>query len=185
MSSGPLIMEAKNKETHMNPTRMTYGTISIEWDNNHTLTLGVAVPYFLAERLHGKITPPQWDEAVGNFILRDKVDILEWSGRFNFPTFNEELTKKGRSRREGVGGLHPWPGVDQGKAKPAVSGTRRVWVNGRGVRELSIRRGVQALSAVKAGNMARKGYTGLSKRKDTKRVVPKKRIKALAGVAVG
>jgi len=168
----------------MNPTRMTYGTISIEWDNNHTLTLGVAVPYFLAERLHGEMTPPQWDEAVGNFILRDRVDILEWSARFNFPAFDEKLTQKGGSRREGIGGLHPWPGVDQGKAKPTVPGTRRVGGNGCRLRELSVRRGVQALSAVKAGNMDRKGYTGLSKRKDTKRVVSKKRIKALAGVAV-
>lgn len=169
----------------MNPTRMTYGTISIEWGNNHTLTLEVAVPYFLAERLHGELTPPQWDEPVGNFILGAKADILEWSGRFNFPAFNEELTKKGRSRRERTGGLHPWPGLDQGKAKPAVPGTRRVGVNGCRLRELSFRRGMQALSAVKAGNMARKGYTGLPKWKDTKRVVQKKRIKALAGVAVG
>ena len=86
----------------MNPTRMTYGTISIEWDNNHTLTLGVAVPHFLAKRLHGEMTPPQWDEAVGNFILRDRVDILEWSARFNFPAFDEKLTQKGGSRREGI-----------------------------------------------------------------------------------
>ena len=166
----------------MDTTRLTFGTIKIE-SKDHSLTLGLSLPFFMAEQLNGQMVPEEWEDIIAEQVFRGR-DVTIWSGRFDFPGIDEQPSKGGKGRK-GAGQLPSGAGLGQGKAKPAVSGTRRVWVNGRGVRELSIRRGVQALSAVKAGNMARKGYTGLSKGKDTKRVVPKKRIKALAGVAVG
>jgi hypothetical protein len=178
-----LKMENKNKETKMNPTRVILGTIKIAWGEKHTLALGINLPAFLAEALHGKMTPPDWDEAIGEFVLRNMPSV-EWSGHFNFPAFDEKFSPKGSRRGKGVGGLYPGSGLDQGSQKPAVPGTRGVGRNGRGLREFSVRRGVQKVSAVKTGDMARKGHTGLPARKNTKRVVSPKRIKALAGFDV-
>ena len=148
-------------------TRLTYGTVQIEWGERHTLTLGLALPYFLAEKLHGEMTPPAWDEALGEFLLRDKMEEVEWSGRFDFPAFNDELKAEGQAGRKGTGRLLKKPGLGKSKKDAAVRREPRSWLRGRGLLKLPLSYRSQKVPTGNARKMALSGYVGRTTRKST------------------
>lgn len=149
----------------MNQLRLTYGTIKITW-GEQSLTLGLSLPYFLAEAANGRQTPEEWDNPIADMVFKNFKVQPSWLGRIEFPVFaNEELQKKGRQRRVGVGQPAAGSGLDQGKAKPAVRGQPGRRVGGRGLRQLSVPPRVQKVPAVKTRNMARTGQKGRTTRK--------------------
>ena len=155
-------------------TRLTYGTLKIEWGDRHTLTLGLALPCFLAEKMHGEMTPPAWDEALGEFLLRDKMDEVDWSGRFEFPAFNHELKTEGKTGRKGAGQLPQKPRLAKGKKDAAVRGRPGRGIGGCGVRELSFPYRGQKVPTGNAGKMALSGYVGRTTRKGAVSLVSEK-----------
>ena len=161
-------MKPKNKEMKMDTTRLTFGTIKIE-SKGHSLTLGISLPYFMAEQLNGQMVPEEWDDIIGTQVFRAR-DVTIWSGRFDFPGVDEQPSQ-GSKGRKGAGQLSAGSGLGQGKAKPAVCGEPRGRLGRRGVRQLSLPRRGQAMPGVKTRNMAQTGYVGRTKRKDAKRLV--------------
>jgi len=158
----------------MNMTRLTYGTLRVEY-GKHSLTLGLSLPYFLAEQMHGKMMPEEWDEPLTDFLFANQSVIADYTSRFYFPAFaNEELQTKGRTGRKGVGQSASGSGLDQSKEKPAVRGQPGGRVGGRGLRQLSVSPRGKKVPAVKARKLARTGQKGHPTGKDLLSVVQKK-----------
>ena len=161
-------MKPKNKEMKMDTTRLTFGTIKIE-SKDHSLTLGLSLPFFMAEQLNGQMVPEEWEDIIAEQVFKGR-DVTIWSGRFDFPGIDEQPSK-GSKGRKGAGQLPSRSGLGQGKAKPAVCGQPGGWLRGRGLRQFSLPRRGQAVPGTKARNMAQTGHVGRAKRKDTKRLV--------------
>ena len=152
----------------MDATRLTFGTIKIE-SKDHSLTLGLSLPFFMAEQLNGQMVPEEWEDIIAEQVFKGR-DVTIWSGRFDFPGIDEQPSK-GSKGRKGAGQLPSGSGLGQGKAKPAVCGQPGGWLRGRGLRQFSLPRRGQTVPGVKTRNMAQTGYVGRAKRKDTKRLV--------------
>ena len=74
-------MKPKNKEMKMDTTRLTFGTIKIE-SKDHSLTLGLSLPFFMAEQLNGQMVPEEWEDIIAEQVfrvLRQKQNL--WHGR--------------------------------------------------------------------------------------------------------
>ena len=56
-------MKPKNKEMKMDATRLTFGTIKIQ-SKDHSLTLGLSLPFFKAEQLNGQMVPEEWEDII-------------------------------------------------------------------------------------------------------------------------
>ena len=161
-------MKPKNKEMKMDATRLTFGTIKIE-SKDHSLTLGLSLPFFMAEQLNGQMVPEEWDDIIAEQVFRNR-DVSIWSGRFDFPGIDEQPSK-GSKGRKGAGQLPSGAGLGQGKAKPAVCGQPGGRLGRRGVRQLPLPRRGKTVPGTKTRNMAQTGYVGRATRKDTKRLV--------------
>ena len=149
----------------MNQLRLTYGTIKITW-GEQSLTLGLSLPYFLAEAVNGRQTPEEWDNTIADMVFKNFKVQPSWLGRIEFPAFaDEELQTKGRTGRKGAGQPAAGSGLDQGKEESAVRGQPRGRVGGRSLRQLSVSPRVQKVPAVKTRNMARTGQKGRTARK--------------------
>ena len=159
------VYQPKNKEPIMNKLKMNHGTIKITW-GEQSMTLGLSLPYFLAQAVNGRQTPEEWDDAIAEMAFKNYRVIPAWSGRIDFPaSANEELQKKGRTGRKGAGQPASGSGLDQGKEESAVRGQPGRRVGGRGLRQLSIPPRIQKVPAVKTRNMARTGQKGRTARK--------------------
>ena len=158
----------------MNKLRPTHGTIKITyWEQS--MTLGLSLPYFLAQAVNGKQTPEEWDNAIAEMVFKNYKVVPAWLGRIDFPAFaNEELQTKGRTGREGAGQPAAGSGLDQGKEESAVRGQPGGRVGGRGLRQLSVSPRIQKVPAVKTRNMARTGQKGRTTRKGAVSLVSSK-----------
>ena len=72
----------------MDATRLTFGTIKIE-SKGHSLTLGISLPFFMAEQLNGQMVPEDWEDIIAEQapgpgrrleILRKLDDFMRESG---------------------------------------------------------------------------------------------------------
>ena len=149
----------------MNPTKLTYGTLKLTYGQN-SLTLDIALPRFLAEQVNGDSTPEEWDGPLGEWLLRDKADAVDWTGRLNFPSC-DELTEEGSGWGTGAG----WPvedrGLGKGAKKPAVRRQPGGRVGGRGLRKLPLSRRGQKVPAGAARKVDGAGKKGRASRKNT------------------
>ena len=75
----------------MDATRLTFGTIKIE-SKGHSLTLGISLPFFMAEQLNGQMVPEDWEDIIAEQVYRGR-DVTIWSGRFDFPGIDEQPSK--------------------------------------------------------------------------------------------
>jgi len=158
----------------MNQLRLTYGTIKITW-GEQSLTLGLSLPYFLAEAVNGRQTPEEWDNTIADMVFKNFKVQPSWLGRIDFPAFaDEEQPTKGRTGRKGAGQPAPRSGLDQGKEESAVRGQPGSRVGGRGLRQLSVSPRGKKVPAVKTRKLARTGQKGHPTGKDLLSVVQKK-----------
>ena len=156
-------MNNKNKETKMDTTRMTFGTMRINY-GPHSLTVGLGLPLFLAQALDGQEPPVEWDDAITNHLFARASKESDWSARFEFGYFNEQQAK-GQTGRKRAGQLPKKPGLAKGKKDAAVRGRPGRGIGGRGVRELSLSYRGQKMPTGNAGKMALSGYVGRTTRK--------------------
>lgn len=152
----------------MDTTRLTFGTIKIE-SKDHSLTLGISLPFFMAEQLNGQMVPEEWEDIIAEQVFKGR-DVTIWSGRFDFPGIDEQPSK-GSKGGKGAGQLFAGARLGQGKEEPAVRREPRGRFGRRGVRQLSLSRRGQTVPGLKTRNLAQTGYVGRTKRKDTKRLV--------------
>ena len=152
----------------MDATRLTFGTIKIE-SKDHSLTLGISLPFFMAEHLNGQMVPEEWDDIIAEQVFRGR-DVTIWSGRFDFPGIDEQPSK-GSQGRKGAGQLPARAGLGQGEEEPAVRREPRGRLGRRGVRQLPLPRRGQAVPGTKTRNMAQTGYVGRTRRKGAKCLV--------------
>ena len=155
----------------MDITRMELGTLKVEYGRNHSLTLEISLPYFMAEQLNGSMPPDDWDDIITQHLFQRQSALAEWTARFEFPRLNHEQPTKGSKGGKGAGQLSAGPGMGKSKAKPAVRGEPGGWLRGCGLRQLSAARRSQAMPGIKARNMAQTGYNGRTQRKNTKCLV--------------
>jgi len=153
----------------MDTTRLTFGTIKIE-SKDHSLMLGISLPFFMAEQLNGQLVPEEWEDSIAEQVFKGR-DVTIWSGRFDFPGIDEQPSK-GSKGGKGAGQLFAGARLGQGKAKPAVRGEPGGFLGGCGLRQLPLPRRGQAVPGLKARGMAKTGKVRRAKRKDTKRLVP-------------
>jgi len=164
-------MNQPNKETTMDITRMELGTLKVEYGRNHSLTLEISLPYFMAEQLNGPMPPDDWDDIITQHLFVSQSAVAEWTARFEFPRLNHEQPSERCKGRKRAGQLSAIPRLGQGKTKSAVRGEPGGWLRGCGLRQLSLSRRSKAMPGIKTRNMAQTGYVGRTKRKDTKRLV--------------
>ena len=156
-------MKTKNKETQMDTTRMTFGTIRIDY-GPHSLTVGLGLPLFLAQALDGQEPPAEWDDAITNHLFSSRSAVADWSARFAFSHFHEQPTK-GQTGGTGAGRVSAGARLGQGKKEPAVRGASRSRVRGRGLLKLPLPYRGQKVPTGNARKMALSGHVGRTTRK--------------------
>lgn len=148
----------------MNPHRLIHGTLRIEFSNN-SLTLGVSMPFFLAERLNGTPPPEDWDDVITAHLFRSQPENESWSAQFNFPGIHDKFQTEGQEGRAGAGQLSKKPRLGKGKKDAAVRGRPGRGIGGRGLRKLPLSYRSKTLSTSNAGKMALSGYVRRTTRK--------------------
>jgi len=161
-------MKTKNKEMKMDTTRLTFGTIKIE-SKDHSLTLGISLPFFMAEQLNGQMVPEEWEDSIAEQVFKGR-DVTIWSGRFDFPGIDEQPSKGGKGGK-GAGQLPAGARLGQGKEEPAVCGQPGGRLRGRGLRQLPLPRRGQTVPGLKARGMAKTGKVRHTRRKGAKCLV--------------
>ena len=155
----------------MDITRMELGTLKVEYGRNHSLTLEISLPYFMAEQLNGSMPPDDWDDIITQYLFQRQSAVAEWTARFEFPRLNDEQQSQGSKGRKRAGQLLAGPGMGKSKAGSAVQRKPGSWQFRRGGKQFSLSHRMQTLSTINTGKMALSGYVGRTKRKDTKCLV--------------